>query len=218
MEQHQSNLYPSVPLLQTNSKEPNQVFRFNELRRIRDLFLHDIKEFQRLLSKNKKIARRLNITNQSLTVLEIALGSSGLGIIVAGMEASVIFLPIGLAIEGIGLLSLLTSGIISHIHKKYTEKILKYNLLLGLAISKYNTVSNYISNALDDNNISQDEYEIICDVFDKYMLGQEDIKRGLKLQINGTELKEDIQKNLEGIDLPKLKAFLDQQEKKKKLS
>ena len=215
MEQQQ--IYPSLSnmVLKTDSKEPNQVYRFSELKRIRNLLIEDIKKYTRLLKRNKSICRKLNISENALTTVSVFLGVGGISSVLVFMDSIPFLLPITLSIEGVAVLSTASTGLLKHIHKKFLSKMMKYQILLTLSQTKYNLISNTISSCLEDNVISEDEYNIIITEFDKYTLEKGDIQRGTQLQINVDELEDEIAKNLSKTDVTRLKKLLEGYSSKK---
>jgi len=85
-------------------------------------------------------------------------------------------IPIQVVVIGIG--ALVTVG--SQIRKKLSRKEGKHERIAVLAEGKLSAVSDRISKALDDGEISEEEYSLIVSELDKFREMKEEIRGRLK--------------------------------------
>ena len=86
----------------------------------------------------------------------ITLGAVGIGFL-----TTIIAAPVVIACEGIGLGAGLLSVIGGQVNKKIILKAEKHEKIKVLADSKLNTTNYYISKALIDGDISNEEFKLI---------------------------------------------------------
>src|ERR1043165_8254498 len=70
------------------------------------------------------------------------------------------------------------------INRKFTLKAEKHEKIKTLAEAKLNTISDYISNALEDDHISDEEYSLILNELVKFNEMKEEIRSKIKVSIN----------------------------------
>jgi hypothetical protein len=160
--------------------------------------LHKINEIQLWLESErdvrmrlaKKYQRGINIISGFTYALEFA--SVGLGVAGVTLLTTVIATPIVIAMEGIALgaggLSA-TGNIICD--KVLSSKAKKHYQIMMLAQSKLSTISDHISKALKDNEISNEEFTLILSEIDKYNQLKEDIRSKTKSKLD-EETKESL--------------------------
>jgi len=99
------------------------------------------------------------------------------GVVGTGLLASGIGLVPGLVLEAItavaGLLDV--AGVV--VSRRCSTKAAKHEAVRILASSKLNTVHSHISKAVEDCNISDDEYKLVLDEVEKYRAMKEGIRR-----------------------------------------
>ena len=125
--------------------------------------------------KHKKVCRVLDYIDHSLIV-----SSTITGCVSISAFASLVGIPIGITISAIGLnICVITSGI-----KKYKsiikKKRKKHDKIVLLAKSKLSIIEVLISKALNDSNISHDEFILINNVLKEIYDIKEEIKNSNK--------------------------------------
>ena len=138
-------------------------FRLSKIMGIENYFYQEINQ-QRSYSKklNKYITIFDNI-DKILIILSVT--SSGISII---SFASAIGVPTGIASACFTLIFSITTGIIKKLLNITRNKKKRHDKFLMLAESKLNSIESLISQALNDLDISHQEFIIILNEKDKY--------------------------------------------------
>ena len=92
--------------------------------------------------------------------------------------------PIVIVMEGVALGTGALSIVGKYVNKKFSEKAEKHERIKTLAVSKLNTISSYISKALDVNKISDEEFQLILSELDKYRELKEEVRRKSKKRMD----------------------------------
>ena len=85
-------------------------------------------------------------------------------------------MPTGIASASFALVFSITAGIIKRLLSTTIKKKKKHDQILMLAKSEYNSIDTLISQALNDINISHEEFITILKEKDRYERMKEDIK------------------------------------------
>ena len=85
-------------------------------------------------------------------------------------------MPTGIASASFALIFSITAGIIKRLLSTTIKKKEKHDQILMLAKSKYNSIEALISQALNDINISHEEFITILKEKDRYERMKENIK------------------------------------------
>ena len=134
----------------------NQQFRLNKISEIEDYFIAEIKERESLSKKFSKYISFLDYFDKSLIVLSVTSG----GVSIASF-ATVIGILIGITIASLSLAFSLCTGLVKKVLKATRNKEKKQNKILMLARNKLNSIESKISEALINNQISQEDFIII---------------------------------------------------------
>ena len=125
----------------------------------------------------KKYKRAKKIVNWSATgsgVLSASLSTASLG-----SALSVVGLPASIPLDSVGgAFALVSSGLIIA-SKKLDSKIKKDQEIVTLAIAKRDTVYRLHSKALDDNQVSDSEFQLIMAEFSQYNVLKEAVRAKL---------------------------------------
>ena len=168
MEQKCDKLYPSAPLLENIVLEKRLEKRLNDVNSFNN-HINNIKEmityFKDINHKSKKKFRNYKTLN---TVLE----SVDSIIIIAATSSS-----ITLSITGIGLIILPISASIACtlslankvLHKLFINKYNKYKKQYERDQNTIKSFDKLYRKSLQDNIIDKNEYEILCNIFTKYI-------------------------------------------------
>ena len=114
----------------------------------------------------KKYKRPFTIAHGSaigLGGLTAFLSSAGIAAVVSGTGASV-----GIPIGGVAGLTGLSSTGLTAFSKKLQTKLTKHEKIYTLAITKRNTVCELVSKALNDNEITNGDFNVILRELEKY--------------------------------------------------
>jgi len=170
-------LYPELPASVNGGETPNsltsaQTFRLQKIGEIEAFLRAEMESRTRLNKKHRRAVNALDGTCAMLGTACVATGTVGAGLLASGVG----FVP-GLALEAVtGVAGLLDVAGVA-ISRKCTAKAAKHEAVRVLASSKLNTVHSHISKALEDCNISDEEYKLVLDEDAKYRTMKEEIRR-----------------------------------------
>ena len=97
--------------------------------------------------------------------------------------ASDVGLPVGIALSGTSLLLSLATAITRQSFKIFSVKQEKHNAIKLLAQSKLDTITNIISQAMQDGDISPTEFHIGLQEVEKYRRLKADIRNQAKAKV-----------------------------------
>ena len=157
------------------SKRTANKYRLDEINKIRDYFDNEIKERKDIIKKLNKYLVSFDYLEKIFITLLASFGTLGIA-----SQATVIGIP------GTSLTLIFTIGPgISKSLLKVTKKgKKKHNKIIELAKSKLNTIDTLLSSALNDSEISHEEFSNIITEKNIY----ENIKENIKNTIEPTEL------------------------------
>ena len=144
-------------------------YRLDEINKIRDYFDNEIKE-------RKDIVKKLNkylVSFDNLVSFEYI-----------ASQATVIGIPAGVTVASLTLIFTIGTGISKSLLKVIEKRKKKHNKIIKLAKSKLNTIDTLLSSALNDSEISHEEFSNIITEKNIY----ENIKENIKNTIEPTEL------------------------------
>ena len=151
--------YHSAP-----SDDQSQVFRLQKIGETETYFLNEIDEREKLAKKIKRFNTILSVLNK--TLISATVVTSGISI---AALASGVGLPVGLALSGASLLLSCATTITRRRQKKH-EKIML------VAQAKLDSINDTISKAIQDENVSHEEFSKILQETDKYRKLKNDIR------------------------------------------
>ena len=133
-----------------------QEFRLKNIERTRNYLIKEINQNELMIKKYKKVYRVLNYIEHLLMLV-----STVTGCVSISAFTSLVGIPVGITSYGIVLkVCIITAGI-----EKYKsiikKKKKKHDKIVLLVISKFNNIEVLISKALNDSNISHDEFVLI---------------------------------------------------------
>ena len=105
----------------------------------------------------------------------------------------VISAPVGLVLEGIAMGSVGFMVILKYTMKRLTAKMKKHEKIKLIADTKLNTIMEYVSQAINDGSISQEEFLLITCELAKFNALKEDIRNRTREKL----VKIDSEKNVE---------------------
>ena len=116
----------------------------------------------------KKYRRAINAVDCIDTVL--AASSLGMGAVGVGLLSTIIAAPVVVALEAAAVACGLAGIAGKYISRRLLVKAKKHDEIRVLALSKLNSITDVISNALRDGRISPEEFKLVLDEIDKYGL------------------------------------------------
>ena len=160
------NMYPNLNANISN----DQQFRLNKINEIKDYFIAEIRE-RELMSKNlSKYIASFEYLDKSLIVLSVATGS----ISIASFATAIA--PVGIMSASCSLVFPITTGFMKKFLKPIRNKKKKHNKIVMLARSKLNSIESKISEALINNEISDEDFMTILNEEKKYQELKESIR------------------------------------------
>ena len=164
-----------------NSPNNDQQFRVNKINEVRDYFIGEIKERELMSKRLSKYIASFDYFDKSLIVLSVTTGSISIA-----SFATVIGAPVGIASASFSLAFSMSTGIVKKLLKTTRNKKKKHNKIFMLARSKLNSIESKKSEALTNNEISQEEFMLIINEEGNYRELEERI-RMMKSYRSGTE-------------------------------
>ena len=146
-------------------------YRLDEINKIRDYFNNEIKERKDIIKKLNKYL----VSFDYLDKIFIALSAS-FGMLSIASYASVVGTPAGIAGSSLILIFTIGTGISKSWLKVTKKRKKKHNKIIALAKNKLNTIDTLLSSALNDSEISHEEFSNIITEANIY----ENIKENIK--------------------------------------
>ena len=146
-------------------------YRLDEINKIKDYFNNEIKERKDII---KKLIKYI-VSFDYLDKIFIALSAS-FGTLSIASYASIVDTPSGIAGSSLNLIFTISTGISKSLLKVTKKRKKKHNKIIALAKSKLNTIDALLSNALNDSEISHEEFSNIITEANIY----ENIKENFK--------------------------------------
>jgi len=170
-------LYPTLPT--APEERTAQSYRLQKINEIQKEIALERDKRAHLSKKYHRAVRVIVGVDNALVVSSMGLGVAGIGIL-----STIIATPIAIAMEGVALGTGLLSMVGNQTNKKLSIKAEKHEKSKTLADAKLNTISDHISKALTDDQISDEEYSLILSELDKFNLMKEEIKSKTRVGID----------------------------------
>ena len=158
--ENEAKIYPY--LNPTTSQEP-QTYRLAKLSEIEAYFLNEIEVHEQIAKKMKRFNTITGIVDTGLITSTVITG----GISIAAF-ANGVGLPVGNALSGTSLLFSYATAITRKSFKIFFVKQEKHDAIKLLAQSKLDSITNIISQAIQDGDISSTEFHKVLHEVEKY--------------------------------------------------
>ena len=199
MTEMKDKIYPTLPTIRETPNAPPVVnggeddrghsYRLNVIRDIQKFFEEEIKQREAFSKKYFRIAKVVNMIDNGL--ITITIGAEGVGAILLATGAGAPFaLALGISGAATGLISLI-GNIFS---KKATTKAEKHLKVKTLAAAKLDTIASHVSNALMDDFVSPDEFNLVMEEMNKYKTLKEEVRTNTKKKLKTEEEESLIEK------------------------
>ena len=186
-------LYPTLPSAPPDATYQEQ-YHINTIREEFDELSNLKSSFHEKYTKYKKILRQLFIVNASSSALSI-----GTGIGAIATSATVVGIPISIALGGLSLGGAFSTGVSSALIKKYQQKVSRNNKLYDMITSAIAVFEITVSESLNNGTlINENEFNKIQGVYFKTLRDLATTDRKLK-KIEDDQLKKDIKNELENL-------------------
>ena len=146
-------------------------YRLDEINKIRDYFNNEMKERKDIIKKLNKYL----VSFDYLDKIFIALSAS-FGTLSIASYASVVGIPAGIAGSSLTLIFTIGTGISKSLLNVTKKRKKKHNEIIVLAKNKLNMIDTLLSSALNDSEISHEEFTNIINEANIY----ENIKENVK--------------------------------------
>ena len=180
-------LYPELPLKQ---KAQAQGYRLDLIHRLQMQLEAERDQQHTLCKKYHRSIDTIDVIDTTLIAISTGLGIGGVGLLTTIVAAPIV---LGLEIGAAGCGIIAVAG--KCIGRRISTKALKHDKIRVLADSKINTITSYVSKALDDGEITDIEFQMIKGELDKYYILKDEIRRSHRktAAISSSEKKKLIQ-------------------------
>ena len=141
-------IYPSLP--ETTNAEN---FRLTEISRIEKEISAEVEHYRLVLKKYKKARKALHYSLVGLGAFTAVLSSGTVATSLTGVG-----IVVRVPVARIAALSGTVSTGLSIVNKKLERKINKHSRIHSLAIAKHDSINSSVSQALNDNRVSDTEF------------------------------------------------------------
>ena len=195
-------IYPTLPAIREDPSAPPVVnggtddrghtYRLKYIQDVQRFLEEEIKQREAFSKKYFRIAKIINIVDNSLAAATLGIGGTGGALVLTGVGA-----PIGapLAISGAAIGGITIIG--KFCSRKATFKAIKHKEIRAFAVSKLNTVASHISKALMDDFINNEEFNLILEEMNKYKALKEEVRSNTKKKLKKEEEESLINKGRE---------------------
>ena len=181
--ENERRIYPSLPKTM-NAKN----FRLTEISRIEKEISAEVEHYRLVLKKYKKARKALHYSLVGLGTVTAVLSSGAVAISLTGVG-----IVVGTPVAGIATLSGAVSTGLSVVNKKLERKVNKHSRIHSLAIAKHGSINLAVSQALNDNRVSDTEFQLITREMQKYRQLKETLRSNFA-RIQTNPIQPDIEK------------------------
>ena len=180
---------PSAPVVNGGADDRGHGYRLKIIREIQEFLEKEFKQREDLNKKYLRIAKVINTVDSGL--IAVTLGAEGVGgaLLLTGVGSP---FAAALAIGGVvtGALSLIGNFFC----RKTTLKAMKHKEIRALAAGNLKLIASHISKALMDDFISNEEFNLMLEVMEKYKETKEEIRNNTKKKLKTEEEESLIEK------------------------
>ena len=154
----ENQIYPNLSAT-TNAEN----FRLTEISKIEKEISVEVEHYRLVLKKYKKVRKVIHYSVVCLGAVTAALSSGAVATSLTGVG-----IVIGAPVAAIAALSGAASTGLSVVNKKLERKVNKHSRIHSLAIAKHDSINSSVSQALNDNRVSDTEFQLITREMQKY--------------------------------------------------
>src|SRR5688572_30698151 len=129
--------------------------------------------------KYRKGVRIINVVDWISDLVALGSGVSSIAVM-----TTIVAAPVAVALQVVAAGASVFSTIGRVVNRKLTVKAEKHEKIKTLAEVKLNTITDYVSKALEDDNISNEEYSLILNELVKFNEMKEEIRNKTKVSID----------------------------------
>ena len=153
-------IYPDLP---ENNEDQGVQFRLKKISEIRDFLDNEIQMRDKIRRKYKTVWNVCYNAAQVSGLVAIGTGSGAVGTLATGIGA-----PVSIPLGGIAIVGGVASAAFVALGKATMKKVEKHEGIKRTAESSLNTVDNLVSRALEDGQVSNEEFHHILREMDNY--------------------------------------------------
>ena len=183
------NIYLDLDEIQ-NHENKGDNFRLNEVSKCLTYLETELEKREQIFKKYKRTHSLLMKTYVISGILSVLISGSAVG-----TSLTVVLIPVGVSLASIGDFFGFVSVLTGLIAKKISPKLNKHLQTISVCNAKLNTIKDLISKALQDNEISPEEFRLIQSEVEKYKQLKNSF-RVLKNQVNMKNLKRKVRSEI----------------------
>ena len=187
--QHNKKIYPDLDEIQ-NHENKGDNFRLNEVSKCLTYLETELEKRKQIFKKYKRTHSLLMKTNAISGTLSVLISGSAVR-----TSLTVVLIPVGVSLASIGGFFGFVSVLTGFIAKKISPKLNKHLQTVSVCNARLNTIKDLISKALQDNEISPEEFRLILSEVKKYKQLKNSF-RVLKNQVNMKNLKRQVRSEI----------------------
>ena len=154
-----NNVIELTNMAKPSSSERENKYRLDEINKIRDYFNNEIKERKYIIKKLNKYLVSFDYLDKIFITLSALFGTLSIA-----SYASVVGIPAGITGASLTLVFTIGTGISKSLLKLTKKRKKKHNKIIVLAKNKLNTIDTLLSSALNDSEISHEEFTNIYEI------------------------------------------------------
>ena len=162
-----ANVLPSAPPAEIQEQLyrnlPADNFRLSEISRIAKEISDEVEHYRLVLKRFKKARKAVHYSAVGLGAVAAALSSGALAASLTGVG-----IVVGAPAAGVAASTGVASTGLTVLNKKLDHIVDKHSRLYSLAIAKHDTINRSVSQALNDNRVSDSEFQLISREMQKY--------------------------------------------------
>ena len=199
MTEMKEKIYPELPTIREQPTAPNVVnggsddrghsYRLKIIREIQEFLEKEFKQREAFNKKYLRIAKIINMVDNGLITITIGAEGTSAVLLATGVGS-----PFALALGIGGVVTGAISLIGNFFCRKITLKAMKHKEIRALAAGNLKLIASHISKALTDDFISNEEFNLILEVIEKYKEMKEEIRNNTKKKLKTEEEESLIEK------------------------
>jgi len=200
------NVLPSAPPAETlypELAEPSDNFRLTEISRIEKEISNEVEHYRLVLKKYKKARKAVHYSAIGLGAVSAALSSGAIAASLTGVG-----IVVGAPLAGVAASTGFASTSLTVLKKKLDRKVDKHSRLLSLATAKHDSINSIVSQAMNDNSVSDKEFQLITREMQKYRQLKGTLRSHFVTK-NSSSLQPDIEKIREQVRQELTKKLVD---------
>lgn len=165
---YSEKIYPEVP---SAPPDEGQTYRLKKIGDIEGFLRAEVRNRDSLSKQFKRRATTATISDTSVITAITALEVASVVTLTTGVG-----MPVSIALASAGLILGFSSAIVHKAQKVFDSKAKKHDKIKTLAESKLDSISGLVSKAVEDANISHDEYQFILKEVEHYRILKKQIR------------------------------------------